>query len=306
MAKGSSRALPMRPLLAAAVIALAHVVTMPVSHQLRAQTEEGTVRLTPTISSIPADSGPFTVFVVLENLRHFGALSYDDNRDTVPDRQVASDGLGAFQLTIEYDRGLLELVNVQQGPDLGRTGRAFQCLPATQELSSVTFGCVSPGPEPAGPQGTLTLGLVTFQPVGSGSSPLVVRTDLTGPLGDPASVAVRGGVVQIVGRPAPKGTAQLGSGTPTGVGAGATPAQRASVTVTPRTTTLPTSSTLRTPTALTPGNGAGGGDPSVGGSGGDARGGPGLVWLGVTVGGMTAGILALAAVFWQRQRRAGL
>lgn len=306
MARGSPQARPLRAVLAVLAGTLVLLVTMAVPSNLGAQTQEGTVRLTPAISSIPEDSGSFTVFLVLEDLQHFGSLSYDGDRDTVPDRFVESAGLAAFEITIEYDPELLSFVDVQEGPDLGRTGRLFSCLPPARDLTTLVFGCVSPGPEPAGPQGTLTLATVTFEPLAAGSSALVVSAQLSGPLGsDTVPVDVRGGVARIMARPGTKTTPSPGVATSTTIiDNGATPGS-GTVTSTPQATADATDATPGAPeTSTRPSNTR---TPVVNGDPGDGSGdSTGFPWLGATLGGIAAAVaLGLAAAFWQRRHRAG-
>jgi hypothetical protein len=193
---GRPRALAMRFLPGLAALAL----LWGAGSDAGAQASEGTVRLIPAMTHVEAKTGPFTVFVAVEDLSHFGRLAYDDNRDTVADRFVESVGLAAFEFEIQYDQSLLEFQRFAAGPELGRTGRDFYCLPAAQELNKVKVACVSPGPEPPGPQGTLTLGSATFRPLQAGTSALLLDAGLTGPLGsDPVPVEVYGGVVRVTG-----------------------------------------------------------------------------------------------------------
>jgi len=299
------RALPWRACLALAATALLLMMNHPSPQALAQSNVEGTVWLTPPISMVPAESGPFTVFVILEDLQHFGALSYDDDRDTVPDRQVESIGLAAFEVTIRYDNTVLAFADVQQGPDLGRSGRSFDCLPPALELDRVSFGCVSPGPEPAGPQGTMTLAALTFEPVGSGTSPLVLEAAVTGPLGaDTVPIDIRGGIVRVAGSPAPVVTPRLTpspSGTAEASNAGATPAATGPSGETPARP----GSVNRPDDLVTGGRDAGNEDGSAASSGGS--GGRTKVWFTLMLGGAAAAtFLALAAILVRRSHRAGL
>lgn len=202
MARGASHPFPMRCFLVASALLLLMITTLMSVPQARAQTSEGTVHIVPGISSVAADQGSFTVFIELEDLNHHGALAYDDNRDTVPDRQVESNGLAAFEFGLVYDPTVLALAGVEEGPALGRTGRTFQCLPPVEEPGSIRFGCLSFGPEPPGTQGTLTLASVVLRPVGPGTSPLLLDAVLAGPLGsDDVPVTVKGGLARVAGRP---------------------------------------------------------------------------------------------------------
>src|SRR3989304_2978042 len=91
-----------------ALILLAGALLLMADQQAQAQTPpvEGTIRVMPAISSAVAGE-PFAVYIVLEDLEHYGKLLYDDNRDTIPDREVPSEGLAAFEFSIEYNEGVL-------------------------------------------------------------------------------------------------------------------------------------------------------------------------------------------------------
>jgi len=307
---------PRRVLLTLAATALVMLMTNAARQQTRAQDAvEGTVWLSPAISMVPADGGAFTVFAILQDLRHFGALSYDDNRDTVPDRQVPSTGLGAFEVTIRYDEQVLRFVAAEEGPDLGSSGRSFYCLPPALDVGRVSFGCVSPGPQPSGPQGTMTLAAITFEPIGAGASPLVLEADLSGPLGaDTVPVEVRGGVARVSGQPAPKETVQAARATPT---AGSATSAAATANATGTAPTVPATPGASpqpggTDTSgghsedLVTGEGGPGSPDGSPASGGGSAGGTTL-WFAVGVGGAcAAALLTLMAVFeWRRRARTG-
>jgi len=217
------------------VLPILAVLTMPLlvpsTQHARAQASEGSIRLSPAMSTVPAGDGTFTVYVVLEDLTHLGQISYDDNRDTVPDREVPSDGMAAFQFTIEYDPAIVEVQSVEQGPDLNRTGRSFQCLAPARDPGAVSLACLSLGSDPAGVQGTLTLASVQLTPRSNGLSPLVVSAEVAGPLGDSVQIDVGGGAARV-----------------TGAGTNATPTRAA--TAAPSTPAVPPSGGTRAPTAV--------------------------------------------------------
>jgi hypothetical protein len=174
---------------------------------------EGTVRIMPPISTALVQDGPFDVYIVLENLRHFGTITYDDNQDGIPDRGVPSDGMAAFEFTLQFDPTIVALDAAEPGPDLGASGRNFQCLaPRRDEPDKFTFGCISLQEQPAGPQGSLTLATVTVRPLARGSSPLLLEAGIAGPLGDDAPVQGIGAVVRTTGRTIKGGTATPGTG----------------------------------------------------------------------------------------------
>jgi hypothetical protein len=266
---------------------------------------EGTVRLVPAMSDVPGNAGPFTVYIVAEDLQHDGAITYDDNRDQTPDRSVPSVGLAAYQVTIEYDPAVLAVGRVEPGPDLGRTGRSFQCLPPIRQPGSFSFGCISPGDAPAGAQGTLTLASIELVPQGPGLSPVSLDAVLAGPLGDSFTAAVSGGAARVTGTVAPTPTGALPASSVTPA---ATPAQ--SETASARTGTQIPAQTMAKPAtpakSVTPGSTSGSIPTSPGSSGGDSFRGA-VLWSVVIAGGVGAsGLLVMAALVWrQRQHRRG-
>ena len=193
------------------IVALTHAFP---GGSARAQEPEGRVRIERAISSVPLEGGAFAIFVVLEDFAHAGVVRYDDNRDTVPDREVTSNGLGAFEFSIEYSSDKLAFEQALNGPELGRTGRSYQCLGPRVDADVVTYGCISSGQVPDGPQGTLTLAQVNFRPLSAGSTPLILSGEISGPLGsDNAPVEWASGVVRITGsqvEPTPTATLPTG------------------------------------------------------------------------------------------------
>ena len=275
-----------------------------------AQAAEGTVLIAPAVVSVEAQQGPFAVSVAAEDLHHIGRVQFDDDRDTEPDREVESIGMGAFEFTIRYDPAVLALAEVRPAADLERAERAFQCLPPLEEKpGSVSFGCVSPGPEPAGPQGDIGLAEVAFEPLAAGATFLLLEAALTGPLGtDSIPVEVRPGAVRVTGRPQPTATLR-GATTP-----------EPSNTAAPEQTALPSTTaplsgedlTPAAPTALGPGQEGEPGDLAVDNSNVDAEQGRSaargpsrtslILWsLAALAGLAAAGAVGLAAV---RRRRA--
>jgi hypothetical protein len=296
------------------ILAGTFIGTMISAPASQAQTPplEGTVRLIPAMSDVPGSGGPFTVFVVAESLQHDGAITYDDNRDGTPDRSLPSSGLAAFQITIEYNPAVLVVSGVEPGPDLGRTGRSFQCLPPNRQPGSFSFGCISSGSAPPGTQGTLTLASIELIPRGPGLSPVSLDAELVGPLGDSFTVAVSGGAARVAGIvPTPTSALSVSSVTPP-PGFTSTPAMNQ--TASARTATQTPSRTtarLGTPVkSVTPGGvGASptsGSNPALGSSGGHSLRGAAL-WSVVIAGSVGAsGLLAMAALVWrQRQHRRG-
>jgi hypothetical protein len=268
---------------------------------------EGTVRIMPPISTAPIQDGPFDVYIVLDNLQHFGTITYDDNQDGIPDRGVPSTGMGAFEFTLQFDPTIIALDSAEPGPDLNRSGRNYQCLPPRRdEPDKFTFGCISLEQLPAGPQGSLTLATVTIRPLARGSSPLLLQAGLAGPLGDDAPVQGVGAVVRTTGRTvavttataapsvtnATPGATSTTSATPTEIAAGPT-------STTP-SATQPT--TVRTPTRVAPGNGGDGNSEAK-----NNRTLGAAFWSLVAVGGVaTIGALGLVVAFLRRSKRWGV
>lgn len=224
------------------LIALFIMISMTIAAQpANAQSADGTVRLLPPISTIDVDGGLFGIFIVLEDLNHNGVISYDDDRDTTPDRKVPSIGMAAFEFTLEFDETVIAIERVDVGPALEESGRAFQCLPPRQEPGSFRFGCLSSGDSPPGVQGSVTLASLTLRPLNNGSSPLLLEPQLAGPLGDPISIDIAGGLVRVTGSPDPIATP--------------TPALAATPTAAPEASAQPTSptggATTSTPLATT-------------------------------------------------------
>ncbi len=295
MARGARRTGLASVLLATPVLAL--MASALLAPGTRAQVLEGTVRITPGISNVTMEEGAVTVFVVLEGLDHQGVISYDNDRDTVPDSEVPSLGLAGFQFTISYDPAVLAVAGLERGPALERTGRSFTCLPPLREPGSITFGCVSLGSDPPGPQGTLTLGSATFRPVGPGSSPLLLAADLAGPLGEKMAVGARGAVLRVTGTAGAAGRAATAP--PTAAGRPTETAVQATSTQ-PRTAATAGAET-RTPDGrqASPLQGRDLGTPSTGGGG---SGWSTLRWLAVTLGSLaSAGALGLGALLWRRR-----
>lgn len=201
---GRTAPLTPRPRLYWVLLAPLMLTTMMIAAKsTSAQSADGTVRLLPAISSVDADSGAFGVFIVVEDLNHHGQVFYDDNRDTVPDREVDSVGMAAFEFTIEFDETVVSVEHIEPGPVLTASNRSFQCLPPRVEPGSVRFGCLSTSNSLPGLQGELTLASVTLTPLRAGSSPLLLTSQLSGPLGDPVRLDVVGGLVRVTGDPPP-------------------------------------------------------------------------------------------------------
>lgn len=157
-----------------------------------AQAAAESVRFQPSASLQAEVADEFGFWIVVDDLQHEGSIAYDDDRDTTPDRFVPSEGLGAFEFTIQYDVTMLQFRDARIG-GLGEdedTERSFQCLQRTDEPGSVTFGCISFGSE-GGPEGDLTLAEFSFEPIAPGATTLTLGdVVLAGPLADDIDVSV--------------------------------------------------------------------------------------------------------------------
>jgi len=178
-----------------------------------AQGVEGTVQLEPVLTVVPWRAGSFEVNVRTDNLVHHGSIGYDDDDDDIVDRRVPSEGLGAFELRLAFDGGVLAVEEAEPGRELTGSRRSFQCLERSDGPGSFAVGCVSSGANIAGPQGDLTLATLTFRLVGGGATWILLESELAGPLGDDIPVRSLGGAARVTG--APKATATGGPGEPT-------------------------------------------------------------------------------------------
>ncbi len=312
MVDGSRRALPVRIscfLIALALISVALMAALP---HVSAQQTEGSVSIVPSFSNVLIEEERFSVFIVVEELEHFGVVS-----------GVPSTGLGAFEFTLRFDPDVLEVAEVELGPTLEETGRSYQCLQRSDEPGIHAFACFSLGSAPPGPQGDLTLATVTFLPINPGSTLLFMEAGIAGPMGDDVPVDVHGvGAVSVrtaaaTPTPGPIATSTpvtaatltpgpIATSTPV-TAATATPSSTPSddVTATPEVeatepaepTAAPTDVDDETPpesTVLPPDTSADGG-----GSAGTV-----LLWSLAVAGSLAAiGVIGLTAVRWQRQRR---
>lgn len=116
----------------------------------RAVAQEPTVHVEVPATEVAANGEPFTLTVVVEDVTN----------------------LGAFQFDLTYDPSVLTLVDVQEGPFLGSSGREVTCLPPRMAEGSLGLSCVTLGATPDGPNGAGELATLLFQAVAAGTSPL--------------------------------------------------------------------------------------------------------------------------------------
>ena len=141
------------------------------------------IYLAPLATSVEHDDGRFSIFVRVSDLDHHGRITYDDDRDTVPDRELPSTGLGAFEILVHFDPDVVRVVEAEAGPFIANTGRTTQCFDRTPERGQYALACVTSG-SADGPQGSGTLATVTLRPLANGVSYLVLDAQMSGPLGD--------------------------------------------------------------------------------------------------------------------------
>jgi len=84
--------------------------------------------------------------------------------------------LAGFQFSLQYDPSVLKFVDVKEDPFLGSSGRQVNCPTKNDNNGLIQFVCITLGPPApqgtAGPNGSGTLAVVTFSPIGGGDSAL--------------------------------------------------------------------------------------------------------------------------------------
>jgi len=127
--------------------------------------------------------------------------------------------LGAFEFTLGFNPGALQVQQVTLGSFLASTGRSVGALGPTinNQAGTVAFGAFSFG-TPAGPNGSGTLAVITWNATNSGSSPLtfsgVQLTDSLGQAQVPVNTA--SGSVTVAGPTATRTATHTPSPSPTG------------------------------------------------------------------------------------------
>ena len=316
MVNGSRTVPPVRISCLLFLLALLSVALMAARVLVSAQEPEGSVSMVPSFSNVLVEEERFSIFIVMEGLDHHGVVS-----------GVSSTGLGAFEFTLQFDPAVLEVAEVELGPTLEETGRSYQCLQRGDEDGIYSFGCASQGSSPPGPQGDMTLAIVTFLPIDPGSTLLFMNAEIAGPMGDDVLVEVDGvGAVSVRGGSVATATPPTGATATATQRPAATVTQRPAATVTQRpagtvaTATAMPSPTLDGPTvtletegtvfaeptetdSVTPAEPTVVGEDTPGDVGSSA--GTVMLWSLAAVGGFAAtAMLGLAGVRWQRQRRA--
>jgi Cohesin domain len=139
-----------RQKLAIFCVALA-VITSFLSTSAEAQGASAVVRVTaPSKASTAA--GDISVLINVSNVKN----------------------IGGFEFVLTVDSKVLTPVSVVKGEFLGSSGREVFCSEPTIDSASLLFRCVTLRSEPAGADGSGTLGMVTLKPAGAGSSDLAL------------------------------------------------------------------------------------------------------------------------------------
>jgi hypothetical protein len=161
---------------------------------------EPRVYLSPSMTSVDYDEGLVSIFVPITDLDHHGRITYDDDRDTVPDRELPSVGMGAFELLLEFDPDVVRVDGADAGPFIENSGRAAQCFDREPRRGEYALACVTVG-DLDGAQGSGTLATITLRPVANGTSFLRLTAQASGPLGDAIPLQVDGGALTVRGGP---------------------------------------------------------------------------------------------------------
>jgi len=136
------------------------------------------MRLEPSSLVVQAEEGSFSVQVLADNVAN----------------------LGAFQFTLVYDSGVLEVKEIERGPLLTSSGRTPYCEGPTGPAGATKFACVTLGASPPGATGSGVLASITLLPRGAGVSSLRLERALMGDvLGNRLPASVGEGSVTVVG-----------------------------------------------------------------------------------------------------------
>jgi hypothetical protein len=152
------------------------------------------VDVQPGLKNAVVGDAPFNVTVQVNSLAHEACIG--QGPDCSP-----SVGLAAFEFKIRYDGDVVDIRSAEQGPDLGKTGREFQCVSDDDDVNDVyTFGCFSPG-QGEGLQGSAVLARVQVAPVGRGNSWIDLEGELSGPYSEDIPADFKRAAVIVLGRP---------------------------------------------------------------------------------------------------------
>lgn len=135
------------------------------------------VSLRPPSQVVDANSGPFTVTFVVQNVTN----------------------LGGFEFTMTYDPAVVQVDSAALGGFLGSTGRTVFLVGPTIDNTAglLHMGAASFGQQ-AGPSGNGLLATITLTPQASGSTSLgFQRLVITDVLGNPISAAAYGSSVTV-------------------------------------------------------------------------------------------------------------
>ena len=113
-------------------------------------------------------------------------------------RITGATNLGAYQLTPQYDRDALVLLDVRDGGFLGSTGRTPTCSKQGLAPAPVTLYCVTVGGEPPGPSGDGNLAVLEFRAQRPGDTNVgFERITITTPDGTEVPLASEGAIVTV-------------------------------------------------------------------------------------------------------------
>jgi hypothetical protein len=168
----------------------------------RTATRTSTATRTPTRTPTPTQT-PLTVRV--SPAEQFANVSDVVTVDIVVDNVQ---NLGAYQFTLNFNSSMLAYQSVQNGPFLGSTNRTVLCNSPVVTAVKVSFGCVTLGSSPPGPDGSGVLASVQLLVTATGASAMdltsVIISDITGSGQQPI---VQDGVLYVGVTPAASPTA---------------------------------------------------------------------------------------------------
>jgi hypothetical protein len=137
-----------------------------------------TVRPVPPSETISSSADSFDVEIVIDNVVN----------------------LGAFQVILSFDPEVMRAKSFVRGDFMSSTDREIVCTDATIDEAAVRLECVSLGVSPPGPDGNGVLAIASFEPVGDGTSDLIItRAALAHPDGSSITPSVESVQVSIEG-----------------------------------------------------------------------------------------------------------
>jgi hypothetical protein len=157
---------------AASAVLVSVILATSDANQASAATK-ASVEMQPGLVRAAVGEAPVSVTIQVANLAHQACVG--DAPNCAP-----SVGMAGFDFKIRYDDDVVAVRRVEGGPDLGKTGRTFNCLNDHDEENNLyTFACYSSG-EAEGLQGSMVLARVEIAPVGPGEAFLELTGQLAG------------------------------------------------------------------------------------------------------------------------------